>query len=496
MSVIDSFVIELGLDTSKFTANQQQAFEAARKLENQQVSTAKNVEHGADRAGTAISGLKTQALSMLAVFTGGKGLVNFATDLTHADAKLGRLERNINVSASTINAWQGAARIFGGDAQSMAQSFTTVSDAFAGWKIGHVSPMIADLRAISTAGGKVIDINKGVEQSMLDLSENLTNINKKDPAQAGLLGRRLGLDPALYDLMIQGPDKLGQVLDYVRKIGVATKADTDAFGELEKRIGQMGVKAESLGRKMLGGKNGGAEQIMSTADFLNKPAGEAMSEAGADLKRRYEERGFFGAWYDMLTFQGGQKQAPARLFGDTTSTGPDGNTAWRNAIANIESRGSGGYGAVGIATRNGDRAYGKYQIMGNNIGPWSEAALGKRMTTQEFMASPEAQDKIFDHRFGQYVQKYGNPQDAASAWLTGQPLSGGANKRDGLGTSGAEYVRRFNAEGGGGGSPSSTQVHIETVNVTPPASADPNAWGNSFADAVKRSSFTAQANSR
>lgn len=276
-TVIDSFVVELGLDASKFTKGQREAYDAAKRLEEQQEKSAKNIEYSAGKAGDALGAVRTQALSMLAVLTGGAGVIQFAKNLTHADASLGRLERNIGVSVSTISKWQGLARIMGGDAASMAQSFTTISDAFAGWKIGMVSPLIADLRAISTAGGKIIDVNKGVEQSYLDLAENLRNIKARDPAQAGLLGRKIGLDPALYDAMISG--NLQKILDYVQKIGVATNASTDAFGELEKRIGSMGLKAESLGRKLLGdgadGSRGFASVIMGLADELNKPASEA-----------------------------------------------------------------------------------------------------------------------------------------------------------------------------------------------------------------------------
>ena len=37
-------------------------------------------------------------------------------------------------------------------------------------------------------------VNKGVEQSFLDLADNLKAIHDRDPATAGLLGRRLGLE--------------------------------------------------------------------------------------------------------------------------------------------------------------------------------------------------------------------------------------------------------------------------------------------------------------
>jgi len=115
----------------------------------------------------------------------------------------------------------------------------------------------------------------------------------------------------------------------------------------------------------------------------------------------------------------------------------------REAIAAIESAGSGGYAAVGPRTKRGDRAYGRYQMMGRNIGQWSQAALGRRLSVAEFMADRKAQDAIFDHQFGSAIKKYGNAGDAASVWFTGKPLAQGANRRDVLGTSGSGYVRKF-----------------------------------------------------
>lgn len=121
------------------------------------------------------------------------------------------------------------------------------------------------------------------------------------------------------------------------------------------------------------------------------------------------------------------------------------NALYRQAIANIESRGSGGYSALGPMT-NGDRAYGAYQVMGANIPSWTKGALGKSLTPQQFIADPRAQDNVFDHYFGKSVAKYGNPQDAASVWFTGRPLSRGAGASDVLGTTGSSYVGKFNGE--------------------------------------------------
>lgn len=115
--------------------------------------------------------------------------------------------------------------------------------------------------------------------------------------------------------------------------------------------------------------------------------------------------------------------------------------AYAKAIQAIESGGN--YGALGPVTRNGDRAYGAYQVMGNNIGPWSKEALGKSMTASEFLNDKGAQDSIFAHKFGGYAEKYG-AGGAAQAWFGGPGSVGkGGMGTDILGTSGNAYVEKF-----------------------------------------------------
>ena len=89
------------------------------------------------------------------------------------------------------------------------------------------------------------------------------------------------------------------------------------------------------------------------------------------------------------------------------------------AISGVESGGN--YGALGPSTRDGDRAYGKYQVMGKNVGPWTQEVLGVPMSAKDFLASPEAQEVVFKAKAGQLWQKYGNAADVASVWHSGLP---------------------------------------------------------------------------
>lgn len=113
---------------------------------------------------------------------------------------------------------------------------------------------------------------------------------------------------------------------------------------------------------------------------------------------------------------------------------------YRSAIQKVESGGN--YGARGPVTKSGDRAYGAYQVMGANVGPWTEKHFGQRLTPEQFLSNREAQDAVFDGEFGSYVARFGNPQDAASMWFSGRPMSKAGNASDGYNTT-PEYVRKF-----------------------------------------------------
>jgi hypothetical protein len=125
---------------------------------------------------------------------------------------------------------------------------------------------------------------------------------------------------------------------------------------------------------------------------------------------------------------------------------PSSSSPYASAISNIESGGN--YNATGPATKSGDRAYGKYQIMGANIPTWTKEVFGQSMTPDQFLASPAAQDAVFNSKFGTYVDKYG-PTGAAKAWFAGEKGMSNPNATDQLGTSVDDYARRFQAGMGG-----------------------------------------------
>jgi len=246
-TVIDSFVVELGLDPTKFDAQQKKVVSSFKKNQDDLESRAQNVDKAVSNTAVSLGAMARQAGGFLAAVGGGKFLVDFATQAVGAAAATNRLTNTISTNVGTLSKWQGVARVFGGDAGAMASSFTQLSDAFAGWKIGDVSPLISTFRAISTAGGVTIDMNKGVEQSLLDLAENFKNIaaGPGGKEQVGLLGRKLGLDPATISLMMQGSARLKEELS---KIQALTKDNAEAADQLDQRWNALTLKLQRWGQ--------------------------------------------------------------------------------------------------------------------------------------------------------------------------------------------------------------------------------------------------------
>jgi len=108
------------------------------------------------------------------------------------------------------------------------------------------------------------------------------------------------------------------------------------------------------------------------------------------------------------------------------------------AIGQFESGGD--YQALGPVTRKGDRAYGKYQVMGANIPSWTKETFGVALTPEQFLAFPKIQDEVAERKMGNMLAQYGNVRDVASVWFSGRPLAKAGNASDILGTTVPQYV--------------------------------------------------------
>lgn len=176
----------------------------------------------------------------------------------------------------------------------------------------------------------------------------------------------------------------------------------------------------------------GFENVLDAAKLATKVVGMFMVKNGGAIKGNKYEYG------------GGVRPGYQRA-GAVTEEGSSNKEYtmddYLNALSKIES--SHNYEALGPRTKSGDRAYGRYQVMGANVPSWTQEHYGQSLSPEEFRANKEAQDAVARGQFGKYLNQYGSPEDAASVWFSGRPMSKAGNASDITGTTVPAYVQRF-----------------------------------------------------
>jgi hypothetical protein len=134
---------------------------------------------------------------------------------------------------------------------------------------------------------------------------------------------------------------------------------------------------------------------------------------------------------------------------------------------------SGNYGVLGAPVeREGgrtDRAYGAYQIMGDNIPQWTKEILGYSMTPEEFLRDPQAQDTVAKAKLDQMYQQHGSIEDVASVWFSGRPLNNNNSVDKTSGKTVPSYVSDVMNKYYGGGEGSPTNYSRGSVNEGVPS---------------------------
>ncbi|MGO8172700.1 phage tail length tape measure family protein [Rhizobium ruizarguesonis] len=242
----------------------------------------------------------------------------------------------------------------------------------------------------------------------------------------------------------------------LRQYGLPEDLNSDQAGQIRKSL-----KTEDLRDDLHSFASDFKNALLNNGGDIGKAFGDAIQDAALNQISKIADRfidqiingiigsvsggGASAAGGDIVSSIGkaivGGVSGKAPVIPVSRSSLPD-VSAYAKAIKSIESGGN--YGALGPVTRSGDRAYGAYQVMGANIPSWSKEALGRSMTASEFLTDRGAQDAVFSHKFGGYADRFG-ASGAAQAWFGGPGSVGrGGAGRDILGTSGTEYVDKFN----------------------------------------------------
>ena len=294
--VIDTLILELGLDPAKFTQGQKDALEAFHRSNDAAITLGKSIESQGAKTADFFANLKRGAVGLLAVFLGGRGIQEFVGYITHLDAATGRMARTMNMSVRELSAWQGAAEQTGGSAESITGTLSGVSSEMNKFMLTGQTSM---LPLLNSMGIGFFDANKQMKSANQLLLEMADHIKGMDPARAAaLLSMVPGMNQDTINLLTQGREAVEKYLAAARLAGGTTRESAAAAAEYQRNLALLDRQASATGRTLLNAFAPGATEFMK--GLQNLFSKDFWSDTWAALGARNEREGNYMIGKRML----------------------------------------------------------------------------------------------------------------------------------------------------------------------------------------------------
>jgi len=236
------------LNADGFIAGTKKARDAQKSLTAEEKQASKDAEDFAKKRGESYRKIGQEILGLVAIFTAGRSIKQFAADITASDAAVGRLAHNLNMSTEDVTAWEGAVERAGGSAAGIDGTLHGLTQQLQQLAITGQSAVVPYFQAlgveISDAGKKA----RPMGDILLDLADKF---QKLDPARATALGAGIGADQGTINLLQQGRAAVQQLLDEQRKMGVVSAEDAERAQRLQNSLLDLRQMMTSLGRTIL-----------------------------------------------------------------------------------------------------------------------------------------------------------------------------------------------------------------------------------------------------
>ena len=301
-TVIDALVVLLSLNADGYVQNAKKAREAQKSLTAEEAQASKDAEAFSKKRAESYRKIGQEILGLVAIFTAGRSLKQFATDITASDAAVGRLAHNLGMSTQDVTAWEGAVERAGGSAAGIDGTLHGLTQQLQQLAITGQSAVVPYFQAlgvhISDASGKM----RPMGDMLLDLADKFQGL---DPARATALGAGIGLDQGTINLLQQGRGAVQQLLDEQRKMGVVSAEDAERAQRLQNSLLDLRQMMTSLGRTIL---NDVTPYVIEFIHWLDELLQANRKGLAAEITEKIKALGDFLKRIDWPEVQKGAKQ--------------------------------------------------------------------------------------------------------------------------------------------------------------------------------------------
>ena len=239
-TIIDSLIVQLGLDSKDVDAKAPGVRNKLADLEKSAAKTEKGVKGiGAASKGTAseLSILSAKLGSFLAILGGTVAVRSFVKDTIETNTQLYFLSRNLEMNTQKLFAWGAAAQEIGGSKGSIQNFMKTIAGMPGELLIGRMPQLLPLFARLG------INFREPFDQIMVDLSRRFAGMDRKVAFSFGMAS---GIPEDVMNLILQGPGAVQSAISRTRGFGPTGKEAESAarlkrsFTDLELQIVKIG----------------------------------------------------------------------------------------------------------------------------------------------------------------------------------------------------------------------------------------------------------------
>jgi hypothetical protein len=267
-TVIDSLIVEVGLDPSKFTKGQKEAVKSFSDAKDSAKKVGNDIEDVGKRSAEFLGVLQTRLIAVAGVVAGGLGLEKLAVQMTKQDAATGRLAYTLNTTTQQLDKWRNAAFLVGGTQEGVTSFISHLNNEYQNFKIHGTSEIIPYLRALGTSFEDSAGHAKPFEQVMREISARVSSMN---PAEARVWLQSIGADEGSINLLIKGTGALDEYLKKAEQFGTLTPQQAENARKLAESYNSLSLAMTEWSRTVL---NALTPALVKVQEFFAKSISE------------------------------------------------------------------------------------------------------------------------------------------------------------------------------------------------------------------------------
>src|SRR5574340_1247886 len=249
-NVVDALMVTLGLDVREYEKGTKKAEKAHadfdkkqesakkknqqqdKKLNNEREKQFKEQQSQNKATIEGLNKLRNQLVSVMTLFTAGKGIVDFAKNAVMGAAAVGRLAENADMAVSDVSGFEQALTRIGGSADEARGTIGTLTQELAKYRMGMDS-VITEYVGRAQGGMQHGELSS-TKNLLLGMADAFERMAKTDPGKALMVASRMGISENVLNLLKQGRKAVAaQIADGARLTGI-NKQQSDQARDAQK----------------------------------------------------------------------------------------------------------------------------------------------------------------------------------------------------------------------------------------------------------------------